>query len=151
MEFDPVNCFTAFRRGDIQAAIDLIRLDRTVLFDPKIAALMHKNGHSTDPGIQEQLSEASTKTPYPPVKLWTQQARNAGLLLHIANLIRYPLKPKAVRRMFDAIAADRKIGNRDETLPKDDAVFKKGLYRARDFWRTALKRDKICLVNVPLN
>jgi len=137
------------RNGDVQAAIDLVRIDRSVLFDPKIKMLMYKHGQRMDAGIQEQIAEASTKPPYPPAKLWSMKAKDAGLLLHLARAIKYRLTPKAIRGWFNAMATDL-TGKADPDLPKDEAAFKKSLYRARDFWAEALDRDKRFLPNVPL-
>ena len=112
------------RHGDLEVLCDLIRIDRSVLFDPVISQRVHTWTMQQQEYKLNRVGSAFAKgikeIPTRKVKIaWAQYAYDA------ATTIGMPIEAPQVRALFDAFAQDDGLGMHDPDLIEmtDDAFY----------------------------
>ena len=112
------------RHGDLDVLCDLIRLDRSVIFDSGISNQLHEwTLHQQEyklSRVGNAFAMGLKEIPIAKIKIaWAQYAYNT------AKRIGLPLTAPQIRALFDAIAQDDGIGPQDPDLAEmtDDAFY----------------------------
>jgi hypothetical protein len=132
----PNNLIRKARTGDDDALKKLIRLDKSVIFDPKISEIIHQAQAAK---VQEKISiikKAFSMSPN--VKIDRQKIKYtlAGLISFASSIMLHKINAIEINRLFDAIARDNGIGDVDPDLIVTPETFEKAVQRSRAFWQT---------------
>ena len=128
------------RKGDMKYIENLIRLDSSIIYDKKIAELIHikrKNKMIKDKislsianGINEKVTRKKMKM------------NLAGLISFFSMKVGRQLKESEIRDLFDAIAKDKGKGDIDEDIPDSPESFGKAIQRERRNWENAFNNAR---------
>ncbi len=119
----------------VRKALDqLLRLDPTVIQEKRIAAYFTAEGIKKSIHHQDMLKAMGSK-PSRRLNAYNLKVLIAAALVEISSMTTHPLNTSDLRRMFDALARDQKLGLRDEDLPKGGDAWAKAIQRARPLWR----------------
>jgi len=128
--------------GNDKALEKLIRLDKSIIFEPKISEIIHQAQ-----GLKAQARMAMIQKAFispPKAKLSRKKVKCllGGLISHISILFNQKLSAAEIRKLFDAIALDM-TGDIDQDLENMvGEVFEKEIQRSRKFWNLLLADKK---------
>lgn len=128
--------------GNDKALEKLIRLDKSIIFEPKISEIIHQAQ-----GLKAQARMAMIQKAFispPKAKLSRKKVKCllGGLISHISILFNQKLSAAEIRKLFDAIALDM-TGDIDQGLENMvGEVFEKEIQRSRKFWNLLLADKK---------
>lgn len=123
------------RQGDEDALEKLLRLDKSVLGDPKIMEIFHQAAVATAQGKMTLITKALQKTPKATFNIKNIKYLFGGLLSIISIAMGQRLTAAEIHRLFDAVTQDT-IGELvDPDFIDFPEAFEKGIQRARDFWK----------------
>ena len=130
----PTRLFARARHGDVNAICDLLRLDKSVLAEPRIAEHVHQLAAK---GVKRGFGVVGTAFKGTPGKLTRKAVKTgiAGLVSHLMGGLDATLNAPELRRAFDAWARDSEKGElRDGDLPLGDEAWAKEIQRKREGW-----------------
>ena len=130
------------RLGDVKTMEKLVRLDPSVLNDPKIGEYLHQARGKGRGATFERLMEASLKGPKGKITVKKVKCSMGGAISLVSIALGYKLKEPEIRKLFDAVAHDMGKGDIDTDLPESPEAFAKTLQRERGFWMPTLRPDK---------
>lgn len=119
----PGKLLRAARQGDLDALSKLLRLDKSVIQDPRIARELIEASQIPGRSRFNALAKAFAGKPGGRITLQRTRRALAGLISALAASLNHPLTAPEIQRLFDAIArargqvADRHIAT-GETLSK---------------------------------
>lgn len=134
----PGRLLRAARHGEPKALDDLLRLDKAVICEPRVAKQLVAIFDRRRPALKKRITAALMGRPTLPPR-GTLKARMAGLVLAIINEderfvsrgVEAPT-PSELRDLFDAIAQDADQQQPcDSDLPEGDDAWRKAVQRAR--------------------
>lgn len=129
------------RQGNAQAVDRLLRLDKSAIFDPKIARQFHLAA-GQQPRQFEQLIDALKKPPKGIIQKRKIKVSLAAFISVIFEDCGYKLEEPEIRALFDAVAKDQGHGEIDTDLPESPHAFYMAIQRELPFWEQALKSHK---------
>lgn len=122
---EPCDLIKEARSGDLESMCDLIRIDRSVIFDSEVAEQIHQWALDFKNVHLKRIGEAFGKGPHKKSKkdfklLFAQYVYDA------ARHANFPLTAPKVRELFNALAQDDGLGMEDPDLVKmtDDAFYR---------------------------
>jgi hypothetical protein len=142
----PIELLNRAISGDDKSLDQLIRLDKSAIFEPKISKIIHE---AQVLKAQARMSMIKTAFTSPPnaVKKETIKCQLGGLIVFITDLMRHKLKPSDIRKLYDAIARDLRADMYDQDLYEMLVpAFAKRINRTSLMWKIILTpRQKIIL------
>ncbi|MBN2686711.1 MAG: hypothetical protein JXR85_00900 [Deltaproteobacteria bacterium] len=130
------------RHGDNDALEKLLRLDKSIINDPKIIEIFHREAVSKKRAKIDLITKALQKTPKGKIDSKKIKYLLAGLLSSISIALGEKLTAIEIRRLFDAIAHDTTGEAIDADLIISPETFEKAIQRARTFWPAIPQADK---------
>jgi len=125
--------------GDDVALEQLIRLDKSVIFNPKISEIIHQAQALKQQERMSMIKKAFTSKPKAIIKMRTIKYQLGGLISFISMLLHEKLSAIDIRKMYDAIARDMKVDAVDpdfgETTPE---TFSKNIQDYRRMWHNII-------------
>jgi hypothetical protein len=138
----PVDLLRKSQHGDNVALEKLIRLDKSIIFDPKISGIIHQ---AQALKIQERMSmikKAFRSSPKIKTDMKTIKCNLGGLISYFSIMMRQKITAADISRLYDAIADDMGIDEVDPDLDMTPETFEKAIQRARTMWHIILIPDK---------
>lgn len=121
---------------DDDALEDLLRLDKSAIFEPRIAAKLHRAYHSDGRKGYRRIMKALAGRLKGETSRGKVKCALAGLISDWAIRFKCPMNETEIREVFDAYArAQGKLIDND--LPKSKETFAKSIQRQRSRWRDA--------------
>lgn len=105
------------RCGDLKSLASLIRVDSSVIFDKRIASLLH-NLRNKSPHNHSELMDCIPKCPKGHISRQKIKCFFAGIILLVSKGANLTLTEPEVRGLFDAVAKDKGQGDIDVDLPE---------------------------------
>ena len=138
----PPHLLMKARHGDEDALEKLLRLDKSVIDDPKIMEIFHQSAVAKQRSKMSLMTQAMQRAPKVKLNLQTIKYSIAGLISIISIALGQKLQTVEINRLFDAIACDTGKGVIDEDLSVSPETFEKAVQRARSFWQVIPRRTK---------
>lgn len=129
------------RLGHLKPMEKIVRLDPSVVNDPKIAEYLHQARAKGKKKTLSVLTDALLKGPKAKITLRKVKCSIAGAISCASILMRHRLTEPEIRGLFNAVAHDMNKEDRDQDLPSPEA-FEKAIRRERAFWMPTLAPDK---------
>lgn len=136
----PPHLLMKARHGDEDALEKLLRLDKSVIDNPKIMEIFHQAAVAKQRSKMSLMTQAMQRTPKVKLSLQTIKYNIAGLISIISIALGQKLQTVEINRLFDAIACDTGKGAIDEDLSVSPETFEKAVQRARSFWQVIHRR-----------
>jgi hypothetical protein len=131
------------RHGDDDAIEKLLRLDKSVIDDPRIKEIFHQSAVSKKRSKFDLMSKAIQKAPKIRIEIQTVKYTLAGFISVASIALGQRLTAVEIHGLFDAIARDSGKGIIDDDLVVSPETFEKAIQRARQFWQVfPTKADK---------
>lgn len=130
------------RHGDEDAIEKLLRLDKSIIDDPKIKEIFHQAAAAEQRGEMDLMTKALAKSPKAKIDIQTVKYTLAGLISIISIALGQKITAAEIHRLFDALAVDAGKGAIDEDLIVSPETFEKAIQRTRTFWRIPRLADK---------
>jgi len=130
------------RSGDEDALDKLLRLDKSVLDDPKIMDIFHRQAVAKATGTMTLMTKAIQSTPKAKIEIQRIKYLLAGFLSMLSIVLHQKLPAAEIHRLFDAVARDTTGELVDPDLIVSPETFEKAVQRARTFWQIIPQPDK---------
>ena len=139
----PTRLYRRARLGDINALVDLIRLDKSVLGDLRIMEQVHRAGHSSRRALARKLARAMGE--------WPKALSRKRLKYRLGSLIKAGsdttgdvLTNPALQRVFDGLTQVMTRGKDriDTDLPQDPETFARRMRAEKGLWGAVIHPDK---------
>lgn len=138
----PTRLYRRARLGDLGALVDIIRLDKSVVADPKIAEQIYRYGHSSKRTAAQRIGRAMHE--------WPKALSRKRLKYRLASLMKAlmapvdPLGNPALQRIYDGVADATSHGKRqiDTDLPADPETFARRMRGDKGNWSAIVHPDK---------
>jgi hypothetical protein len=122
--------------GDDVALEQLIRLDKSVIFNPKISEIIHQAQASKRQERMSMIKKAFISKPKTPLKMSTIKFQLGGLISFFSILTNCKLSAIDIRNMYDAIAQDMNIDTVDPDFGSmSPETFAKNIQDYRKMWQ----------------
>ena len=137
----PTKLYRRARQGKVSAFEKLLRLDNSIIFDPRLSKLFHQLKGKKDKRAYRKLLYAFGK----PITQRSDAKRIkfliAGLISFISESKGHRLTEPDIRDLFDLIS-NTKLGMDDQDIPPGHDTFSQAILRERKKWKKFLKPDK---------
>lgn len=121
------------RSGELEALEYLLRIDKSVIADPKVRELFHRAAHDCKDRTYRRLLSAFGGRPEGQFSRGRVKRQLAGLLSLLFHSIGHRVTEPELRDLFDLVARIR--GTRiDDDIPDSHEAFAKALQRERADW-----------------
>jgi hypothetical protein len=131
------------QKGDDDALEKIIRLDKSIIFEPKISEIIHQAQALKEQARMNMIKTAFTSPPSAPLKMRTIKDHLGGLILYLSEAIKQKMTTDDIVSLYDAIAEDMGIAEGDRDLEKVETdAFDRAIRRARNKWTIILPLDK---------
>jgi hypothetical protein len=128
--------------GDDEALEKLIRLDKSIIFDPQISEIVHHAQAMKAQAKMTMIKKAFTSNPKSNFSRKKVKCLMGGLISYLSIKINQKLSAIEIRNLFDAVSLDIH-GDIDQDLGNMvGEVFEKAIQRSRNFWDVILVDKK---------
>lgn len=134
----PIELLNKAQNGDDDALEKLIRLDKSIIFEPKISEIIHQAQALKAQAKMSMIKKAFISKPKVKIKMKTIKCHLGGLISYFSEKLNQKITAAEIRNLFDAISLDM---NDDIDNDLDDLVgesFEKAIQRSRNFWHIIL-------------
>lgn len=139
----PLELLKQAQNGDNEALEKLIRLDKSIIFEPKISEMIHQAQVLKKQERISVIKKALIKSPRMKMDIKTIKYNLGGLISHLSIGINQRISSVDIRNLFDAIALDMGIDNVDPDLSDmTPETFEKAIQRSRNFWHIIIPDKK---------
>ncbi len=129
--------------GDDVALEQLIRLDKSAIFNPKISEIIHQAQALKRQERMSMIRKAFISKPKAPLKMSTIKFQLGGLISFFSILTNCKLSAKDIRNMYDAIAQDMNIDAIDPDFGSmGSETFAKNIQDYRNIWQNLILGGK---------
>ena len=146
-------CFTLYKTypiellkkaisGDDKALEQIIRLDKSVIFEPKISKIIHEAQVLRAKARMTMIKKAFINQPKA-IKMETIKFNLGGLISFFSILLKQKMAAVDIRNLYDAIACDRGIDAVDTDFGyMTPETFAKDIQDARKMWQNIILGGK---------
>ena len=138
----PVDLLRQAQNGDDDALEKIIRLDKSIIFEPKISEIIHQAQAMKKQERMAMIKKAFISSPKVTMNMKTIKCHLGGLISYLSMAINQKITAADIRLLYDAIALDM---NDDFDRDLGDMVgepFEKAIQRSRNFWHIILPDKK---------
>jgi hypothetical protein len=138
----PVDLLRQAQNGDDDALEKIIRLDKSIIFEPKISEIIHQAQAMKKQERMSMIKKAFISKPKVTMNMKTIKCHLGGLISYLSMAIKQKITAADIRLLYDAIALDM---NDDFDRDLGDMVgepFEKAIQRSRNFWHIILPDKK---------
>jgi hypothetical protein len=134
----PIDLLKKAESGEDEALEQLIKLDKSAIFEPKISKLIHEAQ-----GLKEQARMSMIKTAFTgqpnAMKMRTIKFHLGGLVSFFSMLLKQKIAAVDIRNLYDAIARDMGIDEFDPDFEDmTPETFAKDIQDARKMWQNII-------------
>jgi dGTP triphosphohydrolase len=127
---------------DDEALEKLIRLDKSIIFDPKISEIIHQAQVLKAQAKMTMIKKAFISNPKSKFSMKKVKCLMGGLISYFSIKMNQKLSAAEIRKLFDAIARDKTDDIDHDLGDLVGAVFEKPIQRSRSFWDVILVDKK---------
>lgn len=139
----PLELLKQAQNGDDEALKNLIKLDKSIIFEPKISEIIHQAQALKAQARMSMIKKAFTSTPKAQLKIRAIKFHFGGLISYFSHAIKQKITAADIWRLYDAIALDM-TGDVDEDFKNMSVeAFEKDIQDARKMWKSILSGKKI--------
>jgi len=139
----PLELLKQAQNGDDEALENLIRLDKSIIFEPKISEIIHQAQALKAQARMSMIKKSFTSPPNAPLKMRAIKFHLGGLISYFSHAIKQKISAADIWRLYDSIALDM-TGDVDEDLKNMSVeTFEKDIQDARKMWQSILSGKKI--------
>jgi len=130
----PSRMLARARRGDVNVLCDLVKLDKAIIHEPRIAEQVHQWANSARRGLFNKFARAFRERPRVPNEKQIKYAL-AGLVSHFIGTS-LGMTATEIRQLYDRLAYEKTGGRQmiDTDLPAQQETFSKAVQRIRKTW-----------------
>ena len=128
--------------GDDDALEKLIRLDKSIIFEPKISEVIHQAQALKAQGRMSAIQKAFIGKPKTTMNLKKIKILLGGLISYFSIKFNQKLSAIEIRNLFDAIALDKNDDIDQDLGNMVGEPFEKAIQRSRSFWDVILADKK---------
>jgi len=122
------------KSGDDEALEKLIRLDKSVIFEPKISEIIHQAQALKAQARMSMIKKAFISAPKSKMSMKKVKCLMGGLISYLSIKLNQKIATAEIKKLFDAIALDLD-GDSDQDLENMvGEIFEKAIQRSRGFW-----------------
>lgn len=134
----PLELLKQAQNGNDGALEKLIRLDKSIIFEPKISEIIHQAQALKAQARMSMIKKAFTSTPKAPLKMRAIKFHFGGLISYLSHTIKQKIMAADIWRLYDAIALDT-TGDIDQDFKNMSIeTFEKDIQDARKMWQSIL-------------
>ena len=139
----PVDLLRQAQNGDDDALEKIIRLDKSIIFEPKISEIIHQAQALKKQERMTMIKKAFISKPKVTMNMKTIKCHLGGLISYLSMTINQKIIAADIMRLYDSLASDMGIDKVDHDLYKmSPQVFEKAIQRSRSMWHILLIPDK---------
>jgi len=139
----PVDLLRQAQNGDDDALEKIIRLDKSIIFKPKISEIIHQAQALKEQARMSMIKKAFTSSPKVTMNMKTIKCHLGGLISYLSMAIKQKITAAEIKNLFDAIALDMNEGEVDRDIGNmENYPFEKAIQRSRNFWHIILADKK---------
>jgi hypothetical protein len=139
----PLELLKQAQNGNDEALEKLIRLDKSIIFEPKISEIIHQAQALKAQARISMIKKAFISTPKAPLKMRAIKFHFGGLISFFSQTIKQKITAADIWRLYDAIALDM-TGDVDEDFKNMSIeTFEKDIQDARKMWQSILSGKKL--------
>jgi hypothetical protein len=134
----PIELLKKAQEGEGDEALDaldkLIRLDKSIVFEPGMAEIVHQAEVEEIPMRRAFIKQARENPPKVKIDIKTIRYSLAGLISYISIVLGKKITAVEINGLFNAIDLDLGKGGVNPSALKTTEEFEKAVYRYREFW-----------------
>jgi len=139
----PVDLIRQAQSGDDDALEKIIRLDKSIIFDPKISEIIHQAQALKAQARMSMIKKAFISSPKVTKKMRAIKLHFGGLVSYLSMAANQKITAAEIQDLFDAIALDMNEGTVDKDIGNmENEPFVKAIQRSRNFWHIFLVDKK---------
>jgi hypothetical protein len=128
--------------GDDKALNNLIRLDKSIIFEPKISEIIHQAQALKAQERMSRIQKAFVGKPKANFSMKKVKFLMGGLISYFSIKMNQKLSAVAISNLFDAIAMDKTYDIDQDLANNVGESFEKEINRSRKFWDVILADKK---------
>jgi hypothetical protein len=130
------------QNGDDDALEKLIRLDKSIIFEPKISEIIHQAQALKEQARMSMIKMAFTSPPTAPLKMRTIKCHLGGLISYFSIALKQKINAVDIWKLYDAIALDMNDDIDQDLDGINEETFAKEIQNARKLWHVILLPEK---------
>lgn len=138
----PVELLRQAQNGDDGALEKIIRLDKSIIFEPKISEIIH---HAQAMKKQERMTmikKAFISKPKVKTNMKTIKCHFGGLISYLSMAINQKITAGDIWRLYDAVSLDMNDDVDQDLGDMNEESFSKAIQEARKMWHIILLPEK---------
>jgi hypothetical protein len=135
----PLELLKQAQNGDDDEALKkLIRLDKSIIFEPKISEIIHQAQVLKKQERMSMIKMAFINKPKVTMNMKTIKCHLGGLISYLSILIKQKITAVDIRCLYDAIALDLNDDVDQDLIDMTEETFSKDIQNARNLWQIIL-------------
>lgn len=135
----PLELLKQAQNGNDDALEKLIRLDKSIIFEPTISEIIHKAQTLKKQERMSRIKKAFRSSPKVNIKMKAIKCHLGGLISYLSEAMKQKITAADIRRLYDALAHDMNDDAVDHDLYKmTEETFSKNIQNAREMWQIIL-------------
>ncbi|MGD0170327.1 MAG: hypothetical protein ABSE54_11460 [Smithella sp.] len=138
----PIDLLRQAQNGNDSALEKIIRLDKSIIFEPKISEIIHQAQALKEQARMSMIKKAFVNSPKVKVKMRTIKFYFGGYISHLYLTAKQKITAADIWRLYNAVSLDMN-GNIDQDFADmTDETFAKDIQDARRLWHILLPEEK---------
>jgi len=138
----PVDLLRQAQNGDDDALEKIIRLDKSIIFEPKISEIIHQAQAMKKQARMTMIKKAFISKPKVTMNMKTIKCHLGGLISYLSMMINQKITAADIRRLYDAIALDMNDDIDQDLGDMNEETFAKAIQEARKMWQIIILPEK---------
>lgn len=134
----PVDLLRQAQNGDDDALEKIIRLDKSIIFEPKISEIIHQAQVLKKQDRMSMIKKAFISKPKVTMKMRTIKCHLGGLISLLSMAIKQKITAADIWRLYDAISLDMNNDVDQDLGEMTEWTFSKNIQNARKLWQIIL-------------
>lgn len=138
----PLELLKKAKSGDDEALEKLVRLDKSIIFEPKISEIIHQAQALKEQARISMIKTAFTSPPNPLLRMSTIKIHLGGLISYFSIALKQKINAIDIWKLYDAISLDRTDDIDYDLDGINEETFARKILDARKMWNVILLPEK---------
>jgi len=138
----PLDLLRQGQNGYDDALEKLIRLDKSIIFEPKISEIIHQAQALRKQERMTRIKKAFRSSPKMKMNMRTIKCHLGGLISYLSIALKQKITAADIRVLYDAIALDMNNDVDQDFGDMTEETFSKNIQNARGMWQIMLPEKK---------
>ena len=138
----PVDLLRQAQNGDDDALEKIIRLDKSIIFKPKISEIIHQAQALKEQARMSMIKKAFTSSPIVKMKMRAIKFYFGGLISYLSMAAKQKITAADIWRLYDAVSLDMNGDIDQDFADMTEETFAKEIQNARKQWHIILLPEK---------